>query len=107
MLWSALRSLRANGAKFRRQHPVGRYIVDFVDLNSKLVVEVDGGHHSGHPVKGADDTRTQWLEAEGYRVLRFWDNEVLTNVEGVASVIQQALGVTDHPHLSSPLKGEE
>ena len=106
-MWQALRSLRADGIKFRRQHPIGRYILDFVALEQKLVVEVDGGQHDRDPAKTTDRKRTQWLQSKGYRVVRFWDNDVLTNIDGVAAAVRQLLPHSSHPHLTSPFEGEE
>jgi very-short-patch-repair endonuclease len=78
-LWSRLRGKQLAGFRFRRQHPLGPYVVDFFCAEAKLIVEVDGGQH-------ADDgeARTRWLEARGYRVIRFWNNDVLANTEGGA-----------------------
>jgi very-short-patch-repair endonuclease len=84
LLWDKLRNKQLNGVKFRRQHCVGKYIVDFVCLKKKLIIEIDGGHHNEPDVKREDDRRTKWLEAEGYKIVRFWDNDVLQNIEGVA-----------------------
>ena len=81
LLWQHLRSRQLAGLKFRRQHPIGRYILDFVCLEAGLVIEVDGGQHG--PQHSYDEARTAWLGQRGYRVLRFWNNEVLTNPEGV------------------------
>ena len=76
------------GFKFRRQQPLGRYIVDFVCLSKKLIVEVDGGQH----VAGSEDSkRTAWLVSQGFRVLRFWNNQVLGDIESVTKVIWDAL----------------
>ena len=82
-LWRMLRNRRLNGRKFRRQQRMGRYIVDFVCQDARLVVELDGGQH-------ANDTpeRTQSLEGAGYRVLRFWNNDVLNNLDGVLQTIE-------------------
>jgi len=91
VLWNSLRSLQVGGSRFRRQHPIGNYIVDFVNLENKLIVEIDGGQHDENGVRRKDQKRTQWLESEGYRVLRFWNNDVLTNVEGVWLLIQEEL----------------
>jgi len=74
------------GLSFRRQHPIGRYIVDFVCLEKHLIIEIDGGQHDIERDK--DEVRTKWLVSEGYRVLRFWNNEVLTNLEGVLDTIR-------------------
>lgn len=88
-LWSKLRLRQVDGLRFRRQAPVGPYIVDFICLETKLIVEVDGGQHAADKEK--DDERTTWLEAEGYRVVRFWNNDVLSNTEGVVQMICSVL----------------
>jgi len=77
--------------KFRRQQPIGQYIVDFVSFERKLVIEIDGGQHSGEGIKNQDKQRTTWLKKGGYQVLRFWNNEVLTNIKGVLERIREAL----------------
>ena len=91
VLWNRLRNLQLEGTKFRRQQPIGDYILDFVNLESKLVVEIDGGQHNHTQIREKDEQRTKWLESEGYRILRFWNNDVLTNTEGVCLLIQEAL----------------
>ena len=91
LLWSKLRGLQLEGVKFRRQHPIGNYIVDFVSLSKHLIIEIDGGQHNEEPRKEKDKRRTSWLQGEGYQVLRFWNNDVLTNIEGVFITIQEAL----------------
>ena len=91
VLWNRLRNLQLEGTKFRRQQPIGNYILDFVNLESKLVVEIDGGQHNHKQIREKDEQRTKWLESEGYRILRFWNNDVLTNIEGVCLLIQEAL----------------
>jgi len=88
-LWFELRDRRLRGFKFRRQMPKGNYVVDFVCEDRRLVIELDGGQHGDR--KAADAERSAYLVAEGYRVLRFWNNEVTENVEGVLSVIVEAL----------------
>ncbi len=88
-LWDALRGRQIDRHRFRRQHPLGAYVVDFVCLAEKLVVEVDGGQHAEN--LHADAERTAWLQSRGYRVLRFWNNDVLENMEGVAEAIRTAL----------------
>ena len=85
VLWHRLRRRQVAGCRFRRQHPLGGFIVDFVSLEARLVVEVDGGQHAER--HGYDQERTAWLARRGYRVLRFWNNEVLANAEGVLDVI--------------------
>jgi primosomal protein N' (replication factor Y) len=87
-LWAALRGRRLTGYKFRRQHPIGPFIVDFACIKSRLVVEADGGQHNGNT---ADAQRTEWLARRGWRVLRFWNNEILANTEGVLDAILAAL----------------
>ena len=89
-LWHHLRNRALMGCKFRRQHPVGPYIVDFACIERKLVVELDGGQHVDNP---ADAVRTRWIEASGYRVLRFWNNDALVQQQVVLAVIFEALGV--------------
>jgi len=86
-LWSVLRGRRLQGYKFRRQHPFGPFILDFACVERQLVIEADGGQHADNE---ADDRRTAWLEKRGWRVLRFWNNDVLANTEGVQEAILQA-----------------
>jgi very-short-patch-repair endonuclease len=71
--------------KFRRQHPVGKYILDFACVDVKLAIELDGGQHGEMQIQ--DNLRTAWLEAQGWEVVRFWNNEVLQNIEGVLEKI--------------------
>ncbi|MDI6688728.1 MAG: endonuclease domain-containing protein [Desulfobacterales bacterium] len=89
LLWQHLRNRELGGYKFRRQRPVGPYIVDFVCLEKKLVIEVDGGQHAGQVE--LDAKRSGYLEEKGYRVLRFWNNEVLKETESVLTVILLSL----------------
>jgi len=90
-LWTKLKNKQPEGIKFRRQQPIGPYIVDFVSFERKLVVEVDGGQHNEKDGMAKDDKRTKWLEAEGFQVLRFWNNDVVTNIEGVLENIRAVL----------------
>ena len=90
-IWAKVRSRQLQGVKFRRQQPIGSYIVDFVSLERKLVIEIDGEQHNEEEPKRRDDQRTAWLERNGYRVLRFWDNEVLRNMDGVLEKIGMVL----------------
>lgn len=92
------------GAKFRRQQPIGPYIVDLVCLELKLIVEIDGGQHGAPGDKVKDEARTAWLTGNGYQVLRFWNNEVLGDTRSVLERIRQTL--EGHPHLS-PLPSRE
>jgi adenine-specific DNA-methyltransferase len=89
LLWSHLRNRALAGHKFRRQRPVGPYVVDFICLDQSLVVEVDGGQHARQ--RHEDTRRTKWLECQGLRVLRFWNHDVLQNLEGVLQTIEEAL----------------
>jgi very-short-patch-repair endonuclease len=95
MLWNSLRAKQPHGHKFRRQEPVGRFIVDFVCYEKKLVIEVDGGQHAAQ--KQGDEERDNWLASQGFNVLRFWDNEILGNIEGVMEVISKTLSPSPSP----------
>ena len=87
-LWSALRGRRLEGYKFCRQHPLGPFISDFACLEHRLVVEADGGQHAD---SDDDRRRTAWLERRGWRVVRFWNNDILANPAGVEDVVLQEL----------------
>ena len=102
-LWSRLRDRRLVGAKFARQVPIGPYIVDFCCRELKLIVELDGGRHAIQAAYDAE--RTALLERLGYRVMRFWDNEVLGNTEGVLIRIVETLATRPSPR-PSPRRGE-
>ncbi len=91
LLWSLLRDRQLAGHKFRRQHPIGDYVADFFCHEANLVVELDGGQHNEEKQKQKDIKRTAFLESQGLRVIRFWNNEVLQNTEGVMETILQAL----------------
>lgn len=88
-LWRYLRNRQVEGFKFRRRQPIGKYIVDFVNFEKKVIIELDGGQHFFQEEK--DKIRDEWLAKEGFKVLRFWDNEVLDNTEGVLEVIRENL----------------
>jgi very-short-patch-repair endonuclease len=87
-LWVRLRQKQLGGFRFRRQQPIGAYIVDFFCPEAALIIELDGGQHDG---SDRDAARTKWLEERGYRVLRFWNNEALSNTDGVLLAIHRAL----------------
>ncbi len=89
-LWQRLRNGQIRGARFRRQAVIGRYIADFACFDPKVVIELDGGQHAGQ--SAYDEQRTRWLASEGFSVLRFWNNEVLENLDGVMEKIAAALG---------------
>lgn len=91
LLWSKLRSKRLNGHKFRRQEPIGVYIVDFVCFERKLVIELDGAQHNSDEGRHSDLQRTEWLKSQGFTLLRFWNNEVNNNLDGILQVIHIAL----------------
>jgi very-short-patch-repair endonuclease len=104
-LWHWLRNRQIDGVKFRRQVPIGVYVVDFVAADRRLVVEIDGGQHVLQ--EEYDQRRTAWLEAQGYQVIRFWSNEVLTNTEGVIEALSAALKLRPpHPDPLPPSGGE-
>ncbi|HEX2967284.1 MAG TPA: endonuclease domain-containing protein [Syntrophorhabdaceae bacterium] len=91
LLWSHLRAGRFHGLKFRRQHPIGDYIVDFVCLQNKFIIELDGGQHAMPDHSSRDQERAHWLEKEGYTIIRFWNNDVLTNTSGVLESLVRLL----------------
>src|SRR5919108_1670960 len=104
-LWRHLRERQMEDYKFRRQHPLGDYVVDFICLDAGLVIEVDGGQHMER--SDYDWVRTRWLEEQGFRVLRFWNHEVLHQLEEVKAVIWRALhGESQPPSPPSPCQGE-
>lgn len=89
LLWMLLRNRRIAGAKFRRQHPVGRYILDYYCIENKLGIELDGGQHG--EALDYDQRRDDWLRTQGILVLRFWNNQMLTETEAVMEAIYQAI----------------
>jgi very-short-patch-repair endonuclease len=88
--WQAVRNRQLDGFKFRFQHSLWPYVVDFICMEAKLIVELDGGQHS----ETKDARRTAFLEARGFRVLRFWNHDVLENLEGVLAVVSAALAAS-------------
>ncbi len=87
-LWSIPRDRQIGGCKFRRQHPIGPFFADFACVERMLVVEADGGQHAESE---DDERRTVWLKGQGWRLIRFWNNEIMSNSEGVARSIWDAL----------------
>ena len=108
-LWHNLRAGRLVGYRFRRQQPLGRFIVDFVCFEQRLIVEVDGSQHGDDEGLARDEMRTRWLQSEGYRVIRFWNNDVMSKTESVLEAIHNMIAVTP-PRLPSagdpPPQGE-
>lgn len=102
-LWQCLRLKQVASYRFRRQHPIGPYIVDFACLEKHLVIEVDGGQH--HECE-ADFHRDAFLGGRGFDVLRFWNNDVIENIEGVIEAVMARFSVT-HPHPDLPPQAEE
>jgi very-short-patch-repair endonuclease len=97
-LWSKLRRSQLNGVKFRRQQPVGDYIVDFISFEKRLIIEIDGSQHIESTMN--DSVRTEYLESQGYQVIRFWNTDIMQNIEDVIDEILITLTFT------SPIKGE-
>jgi very-short-patch-repair endonuclease len=108
LLWRHLQNRELAACKFRRQVPIGPYVADFVCFAARLVIEVDGGQHA--TLRPADARRDRWLAAQGFRLLRFWNNDVLDNLDGVLQTIAVALaGQPPHPdplRFPSPSTGE-
>jgi len=104
-LWSRLRDQRLEGWIFRRQHPVPPYVADFACVDAHVIIEVDGGQHAE---SSRDATRDEFMEREGWRVLRFWNNDVLANTEGVLQQILAALAPTPTlPRADARERGHE
>ena len=104
-LWQELRGRAFKSLKFRRQFPLGNYIVDFVCLERRLIIELDGGQHNEQADRQYDAARDAWLRSQGFRVLRFWNNEVFEDWEAVAEGIWKA--ANDSPSPPTPLpRGE-
>jgi very-short-patch-repair endonuclease len=97
-MWMLLRDRRLAHLKFKRQEPIGRYFVDLICLQKRLIIELDGGQHNENR---AGEKRTAWLESQDFKAIRFWNNDVLENPEGVLTAILLHLKITP-----SPLAGE-
>jgi very-short-patch-repair endonuclease len=102
-LWKLLRRQQILGCRFRRQVPIGPYVADFACYSHRVIIEVDGGQHAMEADK--DLQRTRWLESQKFRVLRFWNNDVLANPEGVRVVIERVLAEQNTPLPDSPPQG--
>ncbi len=103
LLWRHLRGHRLVGQKFRRQQPLGPYVVDFAHFGARLIVEADGGQHNAST---HDARRDAWLKGQGFQVLRFWNNEILLNTEQVLAVIFEEVGGLPLSPDPSPARGE-
>ncbi len=99
IFWHAVKAKRFNAYKFRRQYPVGPYLVDFMCFKSKLFVEIDGGHHCESK---RDEARTKFINAQGFEVLRFWNNEVLENIDGVLRALSLTLSHRERGGSQNP-----
>ncbi|MDP1733669.1 MAG: DUF559 domain-containing protein [Sulfuritalea sp.] len=102
-LWRHLRAHRLNGEKFRRQQPIGPYVVDFVHFGARLIVEADGGQHNDAP---RDERRDEWLREQGFTVMRFWNSEIMSNLEGVLTTVLAAVTESPLSPSPSPARGE-
>ncbi|HEX4045975.1 MAG TPA: endonuclease domain-containing protein [Gammaproteobacteria bacterium] len=106
LLWGKLRLCQLADLRFRRQVPIGNFIVDFLCYEKNLIIELDGGQHNHDAVRIYDMQRTAWLEQQGYTVLRFWNNEVLYELENVVEHIWHYVhGSLDTPHPNPPPQG--
>ena len=107
IVWRAVRAHRLLGVGFRRQTPIGPYIVDFVSHSAKIVIEVDGGQHFDDAYEARDARRDKFLRSKGFRVLRFSNYDVMTSLEGVWTVIAAAVGEALPPPYPPPQAGED
>jgi very-short-patch-repair endonuclease len=98
-LWHHLRAHRFMDLKFKRQKPIGRYIVDFICVEQHLIIEIDGGQHAGQTEY--DQRRDAWLRSQGYTVLRFWNHEVMQQLEGVLEQIRSTIALSPGPSPTS------
>ena len=103
-MWLILYGLRKAGYHFRRQAQIGPYYADFADMTTKLVIEVDGPTHGTDAARAYDAARNAYMQERGFTVLRFWNNDVLTNLDGVSTAIHSALA--ERRNEPSPPRGE-
>jgi len=103
-LWLMLRQRRLRGYHFRKQAPLGQYIVDFICHEAKIIIEIDGGQHNEDRVIIEDQKRTRWLNEQGYIVQRFWNNEIIGQLDAVLNVILELCNKRCPPILSFPHK---
>lgn len=102
-LWRHLRAHRLQGEKFTRQQLIGPYVVDFVHFGARLIIEADGGQHSDAP---NDERRDAWLRAQGFSVMRFWNNEIMSNPDGVLATVMAAISELPLSPSPSPARRE-
>ena len=93
-LWNLLKNRQFHNLKFKRQQPIGDYIVDFICKEAKIIIEIDGGQHNEPENIEYDKTRTEYLNTLGYKVIRFWNNEIYENIEGVVLRLKEDI----NPH---------
>jgi len=103
VLWQRLSRRQIEGFKFRRQQPIGQYVPDFVNFKKKLIIELDGGQHKIQ--KDEDKKRDDWFEERGFKVLRFWNNDVFENLEGILEVVREKL-LSPSPNPSHQGRGD-
>ena len=96
LLWKHIRNRQLSGYKFRRQYPVGHYIVDFVCLSIQLIIELDGSQHMNN--ESYDERRTQYLNARGFKVVRFWNNDILIQTDSVLEALSLTLSQREREH---------
>jgi very-short-patch-repair endonuclease len=104
ILWHAIRRKQIPDCRFRRQHPIGQYIADFACIDKRCVIELDGGQHQVQ--LAYDEKRTAYMQSQGWRVLRFWNNEVVENLNGVLAKISEVLS-TQPPSQPPPVMWKE
>jgi very-short-patch-repair endonuclease len=102
LLWSKLQNRQIEGVKFRRQESIRGYIVDFVCFEKKIIIELDGGQHNSTDGKTYDINRSHLLEAGGFKVLRYWNSEIMENIEGVIEQISSVVLNTEPSSRPSP-----
>ncbi|OQX03991.1 MAG: DNA-cytosine methyltransferase [Thiothrix lacustris] len=106
LLWQYLRNRRLSGHKFRRQYPIGEYITDFACIAAGVIVELDGNHHAESEQRAYDDVRTLFLQTAGFRILRFWNHDVLDNLNDTLKAIEQTLSSPSPARRERGLGGE-
>ena len=104
-LWHAVRRSQIGGLSFRRQHPIGAYVVDFCCPTVGLAIELDGGQHNTEIGRASDERRTRWLASKGISLLRFWNNDVFSNFDGVVGAVEALRSRRATPSLILPLSG--